>query len=110
MALPWTPDTYRVDEEPTRLQERALAVQALRFGGTEIRPTRLFVWLGQRGSGQEWVLSLGSRPRLLRAPRRRRHFALAGCQISCLGNPAVTVVLCAYQAVRRMVRGAGRAS
>jgi hypothetical protein len=104
MAPPWTPDTYRVDEEPTRLQERAFAVQALRFGGTEIRPTRLFVWLGERGSGKEWILPLGSKPRLLRAPRRRRHVELAGCQISYLGNPALTVVLCTYQAVRRMVR------
>lgn len=102
----WPPDTYRSDEHPTRQQERTLAVQAARWGGAEIRPTRLFLWLGDRLAGREWVVPLGSRPRLLQAPRRRRHVELFGCQFSYLGNPALTLTMFLLQGARSLlVRG-----
>jgi len=103
----WPPDTYRIDEEPSTHQERTLALQASRWGGTEIRPTRVFLWLGERTHGQERIVTLGSRPRLLRIPRRRRHVELLGCRVSYLGNPAVTLGLFVAQAVRGLF-GRGR--
>lgn len=104
----WPPETYRTDEEPSRHQERALALQASRWGGTEIRPTRVFVWLGERRPGQERLLALGARPRLLRIPRRRRHVEFLGCRVSYLGNPIVTMGLCVAQAVRGFITGGRR--
>lgn len=92
---------YRVDEVAVRDQERALALTAGRLGGAELRPTRVFVWLGDRVGGREWVLPMGSEPRLLRASRRRRHLDLGACHLSFLGNPAVTVALLAYHATRK---------
>jgi len=90
---------YVVEEVPSRHQERAL-VMAGRWGGGEVRPTRLFVWLGERGAGREWIVPLGRQPRLLRFARRRRHLRLAGLRVSYLGNPAVTCALFAYELVR----------
>jgi hypothetical protein len=101
----WPPDTYRADEAPSRHEERALSVQAARLGGAEIRPTRMFVWAGDRLYGREWIVSLGPKPRLLQVARRRRHLELLGCQISYLGNPAVTVTLFLAQGMRRLVSG-----
>jgi hypothetical protein len=105
----WPPDTYRTDEEPSTYQERAFALQASRWGGTEIRPTRVFLWLGDRTQGQERILALGARPRLLRTPRRRRHVEILGCRVSYLGNPAVTLGLFMAQAVRGLIVGGRRA-
>jgi hypothetical protein len=102
----WPPDTYRTDEEPCRHQERALTVQASRWGGAEIRPTRVFLWVGERVEGRERIVPLGSRPRLLQVARRRRHLELLGCRISYLGNPAVTLTLFMAQSVRTLVAGA----
>ncbi len=95
---------YRVDEAAVRDQERALALTAGRLGGAELRPTRVFVWLGDRVSGREWVLPMGPEPRLLRASRRRRHLDLGACHLSFLGNPAVTVGLLAYHVARKAGR------
>ena len=92
---------YRVDEVATRGHERALAVTAGPWGGAEIRPTRLFVWLGPRDRGHELVLPTGLQPRLLRAGRHRRHLRLGGCQITFLGNPLLTLGILGYNVVRR---------
>ena len=105
----WPPDTYRSDEEPSRHQERTIALQVSRWGGTEIRPTRVFLWLGERMQGQERMLALGARPRLLRIPRRRRHVEFLGCRVSYLGNPAMTLGLFVAQAVRGLLGGGRRA-
>jgi hypothetical protein len=106
----WPPDTYRTDEEPSTYQERALALQVSRWGGTEIRPTRVFLWLGGRERGQERILALGASPRLLRIPRRRRHLEFLGCRVSYLGNPAVTLGLFLAHAVRGLLGGGRRAA
>ncbi|MHB1345136.1 MAG: hypothetical protein ACYCX3_12375 [Thermoleophilia bacterium] len=95
---------YRVDEAAVRDQERALALTAGRLGGAELRPTRVFVWLGDRVGGREWVLPMGPEPRLLRASRRRRHLDLGACHLSFLGNPAVTVGLLVYHVARKATR------
>lgn len=92
---------YRVDEVAVRDQERALALTAGRLGGVELRPTRVFVWLGDRVGRREWVLPMGAEPRLLRVSHRRRHLDLGACHLSFLGNPAVTVGLLAYHAARK---------
>src|SRR5450759_3589012 len=82
---------YRVEEVVTRGQERGLSVTVGRWGGAELRPTRVFVWLGSRDLGHERVLPTGREPRLLRGARRRRHLRLGTCQIAFLGTPAVTL-------------------
>lgn len=92
---------FRADEVAVRDRERALALTAGRWGGAELRPTRVFVWLGDRDGGREWVLPMGAEPRLLRLSHRRRHLDLGVCHLSYLGNPAVTVGLLAFHAVRK---------
>lgn len=92
---------YRVEEVVTRDQERGVSVTVGRWGGAELRPTRVFVWLGDRDLGHERVLPTGLEPRLLRAARRRRHIRLGTCQIAFLGNPAVTLGLLGLNLVRR---------
>lgn len=91
---------YRVDELATCFQERSLSFCAGGWGGTEIRPTRLFLWLGHREPGSEWILPLGSEPRLLRVPRRRRHLEFGSWRVSFLGNPLVTLGLFAVRTLR----------
>ena len=90
---------------PSRNQERTLQLNAGHWGGAEIRPTRVFLWWGSREDGHERVLPLGLRPRLLQTPRRRRHLEIAGCQVSFLGNPAVTMGLFAINALRKAREG-----
>ena len=92
---------YRVEEVVTRGQERGIAVAVGRWGGAELRPTRVFVWLGDRDLGHERVLPTGREPRLLRGARRRRHLRLGSCYIGFLGNPAVTLGLLSLNVVRR---------
>src|SRR5680860_1567074 len=98
------PERYRVDEIAVRDQERALAVTAGRLGGAEIRPTRIFLWLGNRALGHERMISMDSQPRLLRSCRRR-HLDLGACHVSFLGNPVLTVGLFAVKAARRATGG-----
>jgi hypothetical protein len=100
--------SYLSDEHASRLQERAFSV-TLSQGGLEIRPTRVFLWTGSRGSGRQWVYSLGLEPRLLRLPRRRRHVQSGRLSVSYLGNPLVTLALFAGRFVRRR-SAAGKAS
>lgn len=87
------PRSYYVEELPTRQQERAFVVDAGDWGGAEFRPTRMFVWLGDRDLGHTRVLPLSSQPKLLRMPRRRRHVQVGAVRLSYLGNPLVTMVL-----------------
>ncbi|MHB9150977.1 MAG: hypothetical protein ACYC33_13035 [Thermoleophilia bacterium] len=101
------PERYSVDEIAVRDQERALAVTAGRLGGAEIRPTRVFLWLGTRTAGRERMISMGSQPRLLRSCRRR-HLDLGPCQVSFLGNPVLTLGLFAVKAVRNTVGRTGK--
>lgn len=92
---------YQVEEVATRGQERGLSVTVGRWGGAELRPTRVFVWLGDRDLGHERVLPTGREPRLLRGARRRRHLRLGTCHIAFLGNPAVTLGLLGLNVARR---------
>lgn len=100
--------SLRVDEVPARFQERAVVLHAGGWGGAELRPTRLFLWLGARDSGHEWLLPLalsGGSPRLLRRARRRRYLLLGReWEVSYLGNPLVTLGLVAYRLTRRMLQ------
>jgi len=98
------PERYRVDEIAVRHHERALAVTAGRLGGAEIRPTRIFLWLGTRAAGRERMISMDSQPRLLRSCRRR-HLDLGACHVSFLGNPVLTLGLFAVKAVRKAAGG-----
>jgi hypothetical protein len=100
------PERYRVDEVATRHQERALCFIVDRICGAEIRPTRVFFWLGSRRPGQEMMMSLDSPPRLLRSARRR-HIDLGGLHLSFLGNPMVTLGLFGARAARRAWSGRG---
>ena len=94
---------YRVEEVVTRGQEQGVSVTVGRWGGVEMRPTRVFVWFGDRELGHERVLPTGMQPRLLRSPRRRRHLCFGTCRIAFLGNPAVTIGLLGLNVVRRAV-------
>jgi hypothetical protein len=94
---------YRVDEVPTQGRERGLSVTAGRWVGVEVRPTRVFVWLGSRSQGHERVLPVGLEPRLLRSARRRRHLNIGTCHIAFLGNPALTLGLLGLNVARRAV-------
>lgn len=92
---------YHVEEVVTRGQEQGLSVTAGRWGGAELRPTRVFVWLGNRDLGHERVLPTGLEPRLLRGARRRRHLRLGTWHIAFLGNPAITLGLLGLNVARR---------
>lgn len=96
---------YRVDEVPTQGQERGLSVTA-RWVGVELRPTRVFMWLGSRSQGHERVLPTGLEPRLLRSAHRRRHLTIGTCHIAFLGNPALTLGLLGLNVARRAVSNA----
>ena len=99
-ALSPRPRSYFVEEVPTRYQERALVVDAGGWGGAEFRPTRMFLWLGDRDLGHTRVLPLDAQPRLMRLARRRRHVQVGAVRLSYLGNPLVTMVLFASRLVR----------
>ncbi len=92
---------YTVDEVATRGIEPALSVTAGHWGGTELRPTRIFLWLGPRDTGQKLVIPTGKEPRLLRNGRRRRHLRIGVCQITYLGNPLLTLGMLGYNVIRR---------
>lgn len=92
---------YRADEGGTRYCERSVCLAGW-AGGVEVRPTRVFLWLGSRTAGREWVYSLGSQPRLLRRARRRRHLDLGPFYLSFLGNPLLTLGLFLARVFRRL--------
>lgn len=96
----------RSDEVPTQFHERMLTLTAGRWGGLEVRPSRVFLWLGARQAGREWLVPLADKPRLLRRPRLRRHLSLGSrVDVSYLGNPAATFALFGYAVVRRLLSG-----
>ena len=97
------------DEEPTRHEERGIALRLGAWGGADVRPTRLFLWVGEREAGQEWLLPLGRSPRLLRRPRRRRHLTVRHrWEVSYLGNPFITAGMFAYGFGRLLLGGRDR--
>jgi hypothetical protein len=106
-ALSPRPRSYFVEEVATRFQERALIVDAGGWGGAEFRPTRMFLWLGDRDLGHTRVLPLGAHPRLLRMARRRRHVQVGAVRVSYLGNPLVTMVLFVSRLVRSRLTSRG---
>jgi hypothetical protein len=84
-------------------QERSLSLQAGSLFGVDLRPSRLFLWLGYERRGQERVISLDRPPKVLRGQPRRRFLRLGGAEISYLGNPAVTLSVSAYNYGRRVL-------
>lgn len=84
-------------------QERQFSVQAGSLFGVDLRPSRLFLWLGDERQGQERVVSLDRPPKVLRGQPRRRFLRLGGAEITYLGNPAVTLSLSAYNYGRRVL-------
>jgi hypothetical protein len=104
----WLSAVIREAEELTAQAEGGLALQASRWGGAEIRPTRLFLWVGPTRDGREWVLSTGFAPRLSKRPRRWRHLQFGSCHLSFLGNPALTLTLFATNSLRCLIDRNGR--
>jgi len=88
-----------------RGKERELEVQLGGLGGFELRPTRLFVWLGQERSKRQRVVSLGSPPRSLMIPRREREMQAGTVRVRSLGNPLMTIALAGVHAVRATRKG-----
>ena len=84
--------------------ERSVEVQVGPLGGFDLRPTRLFLWLGEEREGRERIVSLGSAPRNLRIPRRERELETRGVRVRSLGNPLMTVALAGVHAARTVVR------
>ena len=84
-------------------RERQLSIQAGSLFGVDLRPSRLFLWLGDERRGQERVVSLDRPPKVLRGQPRRRFLKLGAAEISYLGNPAVTLGLSAYNYGRRVL-------
>ncbi len=84
-------------------QERSFSLQAGPLFGVDLRPSRLFLWLGDERRGQEKVVSLDRPPRVLRGQPRRRFLRVGGAEISYLGNPAVTLSISAYNYGRRVL-------
>jgi hypothetical protein len=84
-------------------RERQLSIQAGPLFGVDLRPSRLFLWLGDERRGQERVVSLDRPPKVLRGQPRRRFLKLGAAEISYLGNPVVTLTLSAYNYGRRVI-------
>ena len=71
-------------------EERSVEVQVGGLFGIDLRPTRLFVWLGPRRRGER-ILWLGAQPRISSTPRRRHEMTAGPVRVSALGNPIVTL-------------------
>jgi hypothetical protein len=94
------------EKKPKRVRgvERSVQVQVGELGGFDLRPTRFFVWTGEREEGNERVLPLGSAPRSLLVPRRPRELDAGPVHVRTLGNPVMTVALAGAHVVRRLRR------
>ena len=79
-----------------------MEVQLGPLGGFEVRPTRVFLWGGDRHEGRERIVSFGSPPRNLRVPRREREVEARGVRVRALGNPLMTVALAGVHVARRL--------
>ena len=87
--------------ERVRGVERSLQVRLGELGGFELRPTRVFLWSGER-ERNERVLPLGSAPRSLEIPRRPRELHAGAVEVRTLGNPLLTIALAGVHAVRKL--------
>ncbi len=65
--------------------------------GADIRPTRIFLWLG-RGHAER-VIALGGAPRPLLRPRPQRALSLGPVRLWTLGSPALTLTQAALSAL-----------
>jgi hypothetical protein len=74
----------------SRAHERSVQVQIGRAFGLDLRPTRLFVWLGAERHRAR-ILAFGRPPRVLRLPRRERRWRAGPVQVTVLGNPILTL-------------------
>jgi hypothetical protein len=94
------------ETKPERVRdvERSLQVELKGLGGFELRPTRLFVWGGEERRANERVLPLGSAPRSLTIPRRRRERQAGAVELTTLGNPVLTIALAGVHAVKALGR------
>lgn len=100
-------ETSRTSESLEKGQERQLSLQVSTLLGCDVRPSRIFLWLGAERGEYQWIASLDRRPRVLRFGRPRRHFHVAGVRASYLGNPVVTIGLAAagwFRHLRRVKR------
>jgi hypothetical protein len=88
-----------------RGRERELEVQVGPLGGFELRPTRIFVWLGEERAERQRIVSLGSAPRSLMIPRREREMLAGNLRVRSLGNPLMTIALAGVHAFRAARRG-----
>jgi len=87
---------------PEYAQERQVTVQVGRLGGCDLRPSRLFFWLGRDRDRRQRIVSYGRPPKVLRKPRRRAYVHLGVIEISYLGNPVVTVPLSLSRGLRHL--------
>ncbi len=90
--------------ERVRNVERSLQVEVKGLGGFELRPTRLFLWGGEERGTTERILPLGSPPRSLTIPRRRRERQAGAVELTTLGNPVLTIALAGVHAVKALGR------
>jgi hypothetical protein len=100
--------TEQPTNSPERVSgvERSFQLEVRGLGGFELRPTRLFVWGGDERAASERVLPLGSAPRSLTIPRRRRERQTGAVELTTLGNPVLTIALAGVHAARALTRGA----
>ena len=96
--------TTRTATEPEKGQERQVTVQAGDFFGFDLRPSRVFLWVGRQRDENLRIASLARKPRVLRYPRQRRFFHVGGGEVSYLGNPLVTMALAAWGWFRHLRR------
>ncbi|HXV35003.1 MAG TPA: hypothetical protein VD769_13425 [Gaiellaceae bacterium] len=94
------------ETKPERIRgvERSLQVEIKGLGGLELRPTRLFVWGGDAREASQRILPLGSAPRTLTIPRRRRERQAGAVELTTLGNPVMTIALAGVHAARALGR------
>ena len=92
----------RQSTELERGVERQIVLQVGPLVGIDVRPSRLFVWVGGERTDSERIVSLDKAPRVLRRARPRRYLQLPGLEVSYLGNPAVTLALASGAWYRRL--------
>jgi hypothetical protein len=85
-------------------QERQFTVQAGSLFGVDVRPSRLFFWVGPEREGHERIVSLGRAPKVMRAARHRRFVKVGAAEISYLGNPAYTLGVSLYRYARQLAQ------
>ncbi len=81
--------------------ERRVSLQVGGIFGMDVRPSRTFVWLGEREEGREVIVSLGSAPKVLKNPGPPHSVNVAGTEISWVGSPVVTVPQATLRAARQ---------